>query len=326
MKKFVELFVVVGLVLSVLASSVAFAGFTDVTSDDFYYDAVSFLQDEGVVSGYSDGSFGYGLEINRAELLAIVIKAMDQSKLPGSSQWNVYAVQNCFSDVPASQWYTKYVCYAEEQGWVAGYPDGSFRPEEPVNFVEALRISMSGLGFDFSAGTTPWYKGLVDSASEKNLIPLTIHSFDQKITRGEMADLVARSLKKKAGKLDDWLGDKKGYEPTYGSISAGISKYKAYFKDPTCIEPEDVPNKYGCHPSMYCDAGEVCREGVCVDEVDAPNEYGCNPLMYCDAGEVCRDGLCVDEADAPNEYGCHPSMYCDEGEMCMDGLCYSICK
>jgi len=93
-----------------------------------------------------------------------------------------------------------------------------------------------------------------------------------------------------------------------------------------CVNLADLPNEYGCNPSMTCDVGQVCRDGLCVEEADAPNEYGCHPSMTCDAGQVCREGLCVDEADAPDAYGCNPSMTCDAGQVCRDGLCINICE
>jgi len=223
MKKFLVLLSVAGLLLAQGVSAFAFG---DVTQDDFYYDAVTFLADEGIVTGYPDGSFGYDLTINRAELLTIVVKAVGVS-LDGA-QWIAYSNENCFADTGSGQWYTQYVCYAKAQGWVGGYPDDTFKPGNPVNFVEVLKITMNALGVASESGTSPWYKGIVDAASEKNLIPLTITSFDQEITRGEMCDLIARILKYKAGKLDEWLGAEKDYVVTYDTIENGENVYLKY--------------------------------------------------------------------------------------------------
>lgn len=213
MKKFLALLSVAGLLLAQGVSAFAFG---DVTQDDFYYNSVTFLADEGIVTGYPDGSFGYDLTINRAELLTIVVKAAGVSL--DSAQWIAYSNEDCFADTGAGQWYTQYVCYAKAQGWVGGYADDTFKPAQPVNFVEALKITMNALGIDSDSGTSPWYKGIVDAASEKNLIPLTVHAFDQEITRGEMSDLIARILKYNSGELDAWLGDLSGAVLTYDLI------------------------------------------------------------------------------------------------------------
>lgn len=94
----------------------------------------------------------------------------------------------------------------------------------------------------------------------------------------------------------------------------------------SCTKPEDLINKYGCHPGMTCDDGKVCREGLCVEAADAPNEYGCNPLMMCDKGQECRKGVCVNAIDAPDPFGCHPTAKCGEGEVCRSGLCIKVCE
>lgn len=230
MKKFLVFLFAAALLLTQGSSVFAF---NDVTQDDFYYDSVDFLADEGIVMGYPDGSFGYDLTINRAELLTIVVKAAGVSL--DSAQWVVYGDESCFADTEPGQWYTKFVCYAEAQDWVAGYPDDTFRPGNPVNFVEALKITMNALEIDSESGTSPWYKGIVDSASAKNLIPLTITSFGQEIMRGEMTDLIARILKYKAGELDEWLGLKKDYVVTYSTIENGKGMYGEYIDD--TVEP-----------------------------------------------------------------------------------------
>lgn len=106
--------------------------FSDLSYLDPYYDSVSNLVDGGVFSGYPDGTFHSEWNINRAELLKILIEGQDLT--PDA---NIY--RNCFPDV-ASEWYAPYVCFAEAEGWVQGYPDGTFKPGNTVNKVEALKI------------------------------------------------------------------------------------------------------------------------------------------------------------------------------------------
>jgi hypothetical protein len=218
MKKILVFLCLVGLMLTGVVSVFAF---NDMDEEDLYYDSVMFLADEGIVTGYADGSFGYDLTINRAELLTIIVKSIPAEEQPDNVQWLAYSNENCFADVTEGQWYTQYVCFAKDKGWVGGYPDDTFKPSQPVNFVEALKISMSAHKISFETGTSPWYKGLVEAASEWNLIPPSIEAFDQKITRGEMCDLIARILKYKSGELEEWLGDKADCAVTYLDIVNG---------------------------------------------------------------------------------------------------------
>lgn len=261
MKKLLSCVLAVGVVA--VATLVAFA-FNDVAEDDFYYDAVEYLADEGIVTGYADGSFGYLSQINRAELLAIVIRA----KFIGGGQEVVedYANDSCFADVQAGQWFTKYICYAKSVGWVAGYPDNTFKPEQDVNFVEALKISMQAFGIDYDQMTDPWYKGMVEAAAAKNLIPLTIVDFDQEITRGEMADLVARMMKYNAEELDEWLGDKVDCVVTYETIEAGTNMAVECggIEGGVPVEDED---EVACNSEADCPdpVGMMCVDQVCWD-------------------------------------------------------------
>lgn len=184
--------------------------FSDVYENSTYYEAIQFLSDEGIVTGYPDGSFHYGYTINRAELLTIVTRAVEDNLNLSSDQWDSYENESCFTDVKKGNWYTKYVCLAKDQGWVGGYPDGTFLPAKAVNFVEALKITMEALEIEYDSGTDVWYEGFFNSASEKQLIPSTISNVSQMINRGEMSELIARTLKYKSGELSEWLGAGEG--------------------------------------------------------------------------------------------------------------------
>ncbi len=218
MKKLIALLAGVFMLSVSLLPAGAF--FNDVAQDAFYYDAVNYLDGEGIVTGYGDGSFGYDLPINRAELLTIVIRAAGIEL--DSAQWIAYDAESCFNDVSANQWFTKYICLAKDLGWVGGYEDGTYLPGQNVNFVEVLKITMQAFEIPYDTEVTPWYKDLVDEASAKNLIPLGISAFDQTITRGEMSDLIARIMNYQAGTLDEFLGDKGVYVVTYETIEMGV--------------------------------------------------------------------------------------------------------
>lgn len=53
---------------------------------------------------------------------------------------------NPFSDVPADAWYQEYVVDASELGWIGGYPDGTFRPDQTINRAEVTTIVNRMLG------------------------------------------------------------------------------------------------------------------------------------------------------------------------------------
>lgn len=103
-----------------------------------------------------------------------------------------------FPDVPIDAWFTPSICAAWENGIVSGYPDGRFRPEEGVRFVEAAKMLALGFGLtgmelpNFGDANTEWYRPYVEFLSAQNAIPLSITDLAQPINRGEMAEFLYR--------------------------------------------------------------------------------------------------------------------------------------
>ncbi len=176
--------------------------FTDVGTDSPYHDALKYLKEQEIISGYDDGSFKPGNTINRAEFTKIIAGAVSTQKeitecMAHYASQNSY-MANVFTDVTFAMvggnvpvWYFDYVCVAKLKGFVDGYADGSFRPNQKINFAEAAKIITEALGYTMTP-STPWYKTYVEQLDTKRAIPLTITSFNQDITRGEMAEMIWR--------------------------------------------------------------------------------------------------------------------------------------
>ncbi len=161
--------------------------FSDVSTDNAYYTAISGLYQTGVIEGYEDGTYKPDAEINRAEFIKILIGWTDTSAFDGLS-WD------CFTDVFSSEWYAKYVFIAQAMGYIDGYPDGSFRPSDTINVVEALKITFNTIQFDVPTADGEWYEAYVDYAKSNGLYLDSWNSADQKITRGEMAELFYQAI------------------------------------------------------------------------------------------------------------------------------------
>lgn len=127
MKKFKRIIALVTVAMFVLsfAAPAAFAKTTD--------DAVGRLNALGIVVGYGDGSFKPEQNITRAEYAAIVVQAL------GLGEAAKYVKGNTkFKDVKADHWASGVINVAVSQGILAGYPDGTFKPEK---MLVTMRLS-----------------------------------------------------------------------------------------------------------------------------------------------------------------------------------------
>jgi hypothetical protein len=175
--------------------------FEDVSFSDEHYESIAELVDRGIFEGYSDNTFRAENEINRAELLKILIEGIGIT--PSSSEY-----RNCFNDVK-TEWFAPYVCYAKKQNWVQGYADQNFRPSNTVNKVEALKMLFKVYGEDLVEGTkvnslpyndldrSAWYAiyvwkavqlGILEESATSTFSPEALR------TRGDMAEELYRYL------------------------------------------------------------------------------------------------------------------------------------
>ena len=97
--------------------------FSDVSADSWYYDAVKYVHDNGMMHGVSYASFSPNAPLTRA-MLAQVLYNRENTPAVGTT--------GVFSDVPAGQWYTDAVNWAAGQGIVNGVGNGRFAPNTPI--------------------------------------------------------------------------------------------------------------------------------------------------------------------------------------------------
>lgn len=115
-------------------SSVAIAAsvFPDVPQGHLFQEAVEELVRAQVINGNPDGTFQPEESVNRAAMLKMLYKAKGKTPDPLSVR--------CFPDVEIGSWYEPFVCDAAARKYVNGYANGTFRPNDAVNKVEALKM------------------------------------------------------------------------------------------------------------------------------------------------------------------------------------------
>lgn len=102
--------------------------YTDVNAGDWFNNAISTLSSAGIVTGYNDGTFRPNQPITRGEMAKIIANFANLNKGTKS-----------FTDL-SGHWSKTYVELAAGNGWIAGYPDGSFRPDQKITRAETVTM------------------------------------------------------------------------------------------------------------------------------------------------------------------------------------------
>jgi len=182
MKKYNKLQKLAFIALAMLMAPTVNANFPDVSSTHQNFDAINYVQEQKIVNGYSNGNYQPNKKINRAEFTKIIINAT-KDDIKGS---------NCFPDVK-DEWFAKYICTAKENGIINGYPNGTFKPANKINFAEASKIIINAFSYKINdENNENWYHPFVQILGDKKSIPTTITNIDKEITRGEMAEIIYR--------------------------------------------------------------------------------------------------------------------------------------
>ena len=97
--------------------------FSDVTESDWFYDAVTYAYENGLMDGVGAGLFAPNSETTRAQLVTILYRLAGQPAPSGDSG---------FSDVETGTWYTDAVAWAAQNGIVNGVSDTKFAPGDDI--------------------------------------------------------------------------------------------------------------------------------------------------------------------------------------------------
>ena len=104
--------------------------FSDVAKSHWAANYIGYMQQFGIITGYADGSFRPDASVTRAEFAAIASRF--ERLTEGTKS---------FSDVPSSHWAAKYINFAATRGWVNGYADGTFRPNNSITRAEVAAVT-----------------------------------------------------------------------------------------------------------------------------------------------------------------------------------------
>ena len=153
--------------------------------------AVKVLNGLGIINGYPDNTYKPENNVTRAEFSTIVTKLRNLELLNEDT--------GKFSDI-SNHWAKNYINTLNVNGFVSGYPDGTFGPQNNVTYSEAITILLNALGYkgEVNKSEEGWPYNYIMKAIGLGLIDgVNIEKFSSPANRGDIATLTlnAYSLK-----------------------------------------------------------------------------------------------------------------------------------
>lgn len=185
--------------------------FTDITETDECYEAVRFVNENGLIIGMSTTEFAPEVVMNRAMFVTILGRA---EGIPEDG-----AADGRFEDVDTDTWYSPYIGWADESGIITGYSDTVFGPLDNITVEQACVILAryaEYLGYDISAEPLGEDSGFEDVADISDwavkgmawAVQSGIYTADSKLNPGAPATraMVAMMLYRLSGVVTEFLG------------------------------------------------------------------------------------------------------------------------
>jgi hypothetical protein len=202
--------------------------FTDVPANKWYYNAVSYVYDHGIMAGNPDGTFDPESSVTRGMLVTILHNLAGKPKP---------TITTGFSDVPSDEWYTAAVYWAKENGVVAGYPDGTFAPTKPVTRAEFV-VTLYGFAKNIERRdvSNDWILGFGDNRDiDKWAQPAVKWAVSAGVISGNPAP------PRPASKIFMPALDAPVFSPNDGATRAEAAAMLYKYVDPNTKKPEPDP-------------------------------------------------------------------------------------
>lgn len=255
MKRILSLVLALSMVLATFSFAFAASVSLSDIEGEYYQAAVEALVELGVINGNPDGTFKGENVVTRAELAKMLVIALGQEQAAKMAKG---ATQ--FTDVAADHWASGYINVAAQSKIIVGYPDGTFLPEEPVSYAEAVTMALRALGYRNvveSAGT--WPTNYITKANELKLLKdMKDVDAEAGAKRGNVAILLWNMLRTKMWDITE--------ENQTSGMTYGKTDYMINVKFPDYVYDDEA-----YFFSLSVDAGKATI-GVLDEEYDGQQE------------------------------------------------------
>lgn len=178
--------------LAIVASSASAlaATFPDVDQSASYASSVDILTGLGIVEGDENGKFNPDNNVTRAEFAKMVVEARGEGAVAQSQ-----TVTN-FTD-SVGHWAVGYIAQGVSDGFINGYDDTTFGPDDTVTYAQAVKMLVCAIGYDsFATRAGGWPTGYLSYGNSLGVTDGVAGSVtnDTALTRAQCAMLIANTL------------------------------------------------------------------------------------------------------------------------------------
>ncbi len=162
--------------------------FSDVDYETPLGISINTLVEKNIISGFPDGTYKADQTLTRAEFAKIIVCFL--------GNYTETVQDSGFPDVDnvggSAHWAKSYIKIAKDMNIISGFPDGTFMPDAPVTYEQAVKMIMCALGFT----NLSYPDGYIQLAMQKKLFANSTHTSGQSgaITRGTTAIFIYNAL------------------------------------------------------------------------------------------------------------------------------------
>jgi len=190
MKKLIAMLFIFAAITTSNLSSRASEPFRDIPSGHYCSEAILSMKEKGIVSGYPDGSYRPQNSVTRAEMASIICRMTEETSVGSNVS---------FPDVPHEHWARGYIAKAADENIITGDAKGYFRPDDPVTYEEAIKMSVMATGYANSVNPYPsdWSAVYLEIADKTEISKELKGAKGEMLTRADAALMMYNTLKVK---------------------------------------------------------------------------------------------------------------------------------
>ena len=209
LKKLISTVAAVAMLAS--TASVFALDFPDVDESASYANSVEALTALGVVNGDDNGLFNPENTVTRAEFAKMTVEALGEGDAAASSTYTKFADTK-------GHWAAGYVEAGVTAGFINGYDEDNFGPDDTVQYAQAVKMLVGALGYDvYASKQGGWPSGYLSYGSSLDIINgVSVASNETELTRAQCAVLIFNAMKAPRCIVDGWdISSNGDYVPKY---------------------------------------------------------------------------------------------------------------